>query len=83
VFINGVAKPNIRAKDIAADDVALVEVSNHPGYMEYRDGQIFRNNGQDCGVGRVVETYGEGNRKFSLSRPPKANVVSFIHIWLK
>jgi hypothetical protein len=83
VFINGIAKPTIRAKDIAADDVAMVEVYNHRGFIEYRDRLTFRSNGQDCGVGRVMETYGEGHQKMSSSRPPRSDVVAFIHIWLK
>jgi hypothetical protein len=83
VFIDGLPKPNLRAKDIAADDVAMVEVYNHRGFIEYADRQMFRRNGQDCGVGRVSETYGEGKDKVRLSRPPRPDVVSYIHIWLK
>lgn len=83
VFINGLPKPSILAKDIAADEVAMVEVYNHRGAVEYRDRQMFRNNGQDCGVGRLLETFGAQGRSLSSSRPPRPDVVAFIHVWLK
>lgn len=84
VFINGVPKPNLRAKDIAAEDVAIVEVYNHRGPIEYDDDRFFRLNGQDCGVGRAKETYGEEEgKRVSLSRPPRPDWVAIIHIWLK
>ncbi len=83
VFINGLPKPSILAKDIAAEDVAMVEVYNHRGAVEFRDRQMFRNNGQDCGVGRLLETFGAQGRSLSSSRPPRPDVVAFIHIWLK
>ena len=83
VFINGLAKPTILAKDIAAGDVAMVEVYNHRGSVEYKDAQMFRNNGQDCGIGRVMETYGVGDFQLRSFRPPPSDVVAYIHIWLK
>lgn len=83
VFINGLAKPSMLAKDIAAADVAMVEVYNHRGGVEYRDRKMFLDYGQDCGVGRVLETYGSGGQKLTSSRPPRPDVVAYIHIWLK
>lgn len=83
VFINGLPKPSILAKDIAADDVAMVEVYNYRGAIEFRDGMMFRSNGQNCGVGRAEETFGTPGRQLRLSRPPRSNVVAYIHIWLK
>jgi carboxypeptidase family protein len=83
VFINGQPKPSVLAKDIAAEDVAMVEVYNYRGAIEFRDAMLFRSNGQNCGVGRVEETFGTPGRQLRLRRPPPSDVVAFIHIWLK
>jgi carboxypeptidase family protein len=83
VFINGLPKPSILAKDIAADDVGMVEVYNWRGAVEYRDREMFRRNGQGCGVGPLIESFGSGGLSMRSSRPPKDNTVAYILIWLK
>jgi len=83
VFINGLPKPSLQAKDIAADDVAMVEVYNHRGAIDVRDAMVFRLAGQACGVGRVEQIFGSQGRQLRLTRPPPSDVVAYIHIWLK
>ena len=83
VFINGLPKPSILAKDIAADDVGMVEVYNWRGAVDYRDREMFRRNGQGCGVGPLIESFGSGGLSMRSSRPPKDNTVAYILIWLK
>jgi hypothetical protein len=83
VFINGIAKPSLLAKDILADDVGMVEVYNYRGGANNRDAQLFRNNAQGCGVGPLQETFGSGGLSLRSTRPPKETTVAYIHIWLK
>ncbi len=83
VFINGLPRPSLLAKDIAAEDVGMVEVYNWRGAVEYRDRELFRRNGQGCGVGPLIESFGSGDLSMRSSRPPKDNTVAYILIWLK
>lgn len=83
IYIDGVPKPSIRAKDIMAEDVALVEVYNHRGAVGLTDRQLFRNNGNDCGSGPVQEAYGPAGSQLKAVRPPNPTAVAFIYIWLK
>ena len=83
IFINGLPRPTLLAKDIAADDVAMVEVYNYRVAVSYQDQQLFRNSGAACGVGPVQEVFGNRGRQLRSVRPPKPATVAYIHIWLK
>jgi hypothetical protein len=83
IFINGLPRPTLLAKDIAADDVAMVEIYNWRGAVTYQDQQLFRNNGSTCGAQPRQEVFGSGNRQLRSVRPPKPTTVAYIHIWLK
>jgi len=83
IYINGLPRPNLLAKDIAADDVAMVEVYNYRGAVSYQDQQLFRNNGTACGAGPVQEVFGSRGSQLRSFRPPKPTTVAFILIWLK
>jgi hypothetical protein len=83
IFINGIPRPTLLAKDIAADDVAMVEVYNYRGGATYTDQQLFRNNGNACGSGPVQEVFGPRGSQLRAVRPPNQTVVAYIHIWLK
>jgi hypothetical protein len=83
VYIDGVPKPSIRAKDILAEDVSMVEVYNHRGAVGLTDRQLFRNNGNDCGSGAVQEVFGPAGSQLKAVRPPNPVAVAFIYIWLK
>lgn len=83
IYVDGVPKPSLRAKDILAEDVALVEVYNHRGAASLADHQLFRNNGNACGAGPVQEVYGARGASLRAVRPPKETAVAFIYIWLK
>ena len=83
IYINGIARPTLLAKDIAADDVAMVEVYNYRGGINYVDQQLFRNNGNACGAGPVQEVFGPGGSQLRSVRPPNPTAVAYVHIWLK
>lgn len=83
IYIDGVPKPSLRAKDILAEDVATVEVYNHRGAASIADRQLFRNNGNDCGAGPVQEVFGARGASLRSVRPPKETAVAFIYIWLR
>ena len=83
VYIDGLPKPSILAKDILAEDVAMVEIYNHRGAVALADRQLFRNNGTDCGAGPVQEVYGPKGAQMRSVRPPNPATVAFIFIWLK
>ena len=83
IFINGLPRPTLLAKDIAVDDVAMVEVYNARGDASYQDQQLFRNNGSTCGAKPIRESFGSGNQRLSSVRPAKPTTVAYIHIWLK
>ena len=83
IYINGIAKPTVLAKDILADDVAMVEVYNHRGAVDNLDRSLFRNNGNACGVGAVREVYGPRGSAMVSVRPPDPATVAFIFVWLK
>jgi hypothetical protein len=83
IFINGIPRPTLLAKDIPADDVAMVEVYNYRGGVSYTDAQLFRNNGNACGSGPVQEVFGPRGSQLRAVRPPNQTAVAFIHIWLK
>lgn len=83
VFINGRPSPSMTARDIIADDVAMVEVYNHRGGVNYQDLQLFRRNGTDCGSGPVQEVFGSGGMQLRAVRPAKETTVAYIHIWTK
>lgn len=83
IYINGIARPTLLAKDIAADDVAMVEVYNYRGGASYTDQQMFRNNGNACGAGPVQEVFGPRGSQLRSVRPPNPAAVAYIHIWLK
>lgn len=83
IYIDGVPKPSYLAKDILAEDVAMVEVYNHRGAVALADRQLFRNNGNDCGSGPVQEVFGARGASLRSVRPPKETAVAFIYIWLR
>jgi hypothetical protein len=83
IYINGLPRPTLLAKDIAADEVAMVEVYNYRGGVSYQDQQLFRNNGNSCGAGPVQEAFGRGGQQMRSLRPPKPTTVAYILIWLK
>lgn len=83
IFINGIARPTLLAKDIAAADVAMVEVYNYRGGATYQDEQMFRNNGNACGSGPVQQVYGPRGSQLRSVRPPNPSAIAYIHIWLK
>jgi hypothetical protein len=83
IYIDGLPKPSILAKDILAEDVAMVEIYNHRGAVALADRQLFRNNGNDCGVGSVQEVYGPRGAAMRSVRPPNPATVAFIFIWLR
>ena len=83
IYINGMPRPTLLAKDIAADEVAMVEVYNYRGAVSYQDQQLFRNNGTACGTGPVQEVFGSRGRQLRSVRPAKPTTVAFILIWLK
>jgi hypothetical protein len=83
IFINGIARPTLLAKDIAAADVAMVEVYNYRGGATYLDQQLFRNNGNACGSGPVQQVYGPRGSQLRSVRPPNPSAIAYIHIWLK
>jgi hypothetical protein len=83
IYINGLPKPTLLAKDILASDVAMVEVYNHRGAVDNTDRSLFRNNGNACGVGSVREVYGPRGAAMVAVRPPNPATVAFIFVWLK
>lgn len=83
IYINGLPRPTLLAKDIAADQVAMAEVYNYRGGVSYQDQQLFRNNGNSCGAGPVQEVFGRGGQQMRSLRPPKPTTVAYILIWLK
>lgn len=83
IYIDGVPKPSILAKDILAEDVAVVEVYNHRGAVALADRALFRNNGNECGAGQVQEVFGARGASMRSFRPPDPAAVAFIYIWLK
>ena len=83
IYINGIPKPSVLAKDILADDVAMVEVYNHRGAVDITDQRLFRNNGNACGSGSVQEVYGPAGAQMRSVRPPNPATVAFIFVWLK
>lgn len=83
IYINGIAKPTLLAKDILAEDVAMVEVYNHRGSVDNLDRSLFRNNGNDCGAGAVREVFGPRGAGMVAVRPPDPTTVAFIFVWLK
>jgi len=84
VYIDGMPKPSLRAKDIAADDVAMVEVYAGGGGMTREDREFFARNGTICGVGPVEDRFETGGRGvFRSFRPPKAGTVGVVYVWLK
>lgn len=81
IHINGIPQPSLRAKDILAEDVAMVEVYNYRGGLEDRDRGLFRNYGTECGVGPVaVQPAGGGLRTYLR---PNASAVAAVYVWLK
>lgn len=83
IYINGLPRPTLLAKDIAADQVAMAEVYNYRGGVSYQDQQLFRNNGNACGAGPVQEVFGPRGSQLRSFRPPKPTTVAYILIWLK
>ena len=83
IFINGMPKPTLLAKDIAADEVGLVEVYNHRGPFTQDDRRMFGRYGSACGIGPTVEVYGPKGSAMRSFRPPNPAAVAFISIWLK
>lgn len=83
IYINGLPRPTLLAKDIAADEVAMVEVYNYRVAVSYQDQQMFRNNGTACGAGPVQEVFGNRGRQLRSFRPPKPTTVAYILIWMK
>ena len=83
VLVDGVPRPSILAKDILAADVAFVEVYNSRGVFASEIMEQFRDYGVECGVGPVVQFYGETGRGMKSSRPGNPATVAFISVWLK
>jgi hypothetical protein len=83
VYIDGMPKPSLRAKDIAAEEVAMVEVYAGGGGMTREDREFFARNGTICGVGPSVETFETGRGALRAFRPPKPGTVSVVYVWLK
>lgn len=81
IYINGTPRPSLRAKDILAEDVAMVEVYNYRGGVDDRDRGMFRNNGMECGVGPTAFAPASRGMRTYLRPPP--TTVAAVHIWLK
>jgi hypothetical protein len=83
VYVDGIARPNMLARDFSADQVEMVEVYNYYGGTNARDQALFRRNGNECGVGPVEERFETGRGAFRTYRRPKPGTVAIVHIWLK
>ena len=69
-------------EDIAADDVAMVEVYNYRGGANYVINSCSGTTAMP-GAGPVREVFGPRGSQLRSVRPPNPTAVAYVHIWLK